>query len=110
MRRSKALFLVVGMAYAETIGYHDVRTDSHGAILSWYGTAPSEAYDHVVRLVWDFWRDMRKCPNGVPYQWQHQVWKPDQDDPRGLGGDQISMALSSWQLLYGYLGEGAIKA
>ena len=40
----------------------------------------------------------------------HQVWKPGEDDPRGLGGDQINMALSSWNLLYGYLGDPAVKA
>jgi hypothetical protein len=56
-------------------------------------------------LIWNFWRTMRSCPNGVPYYLQHQVWKAGEDDPRGLGGDQISMALSSWNLLYGYLGD-----
>jgi hypothetical protein len=67
----------------------------------WYGTGPSQAYDHVIRLVWNFWRDMKPCSNGVAYYLQHQVWKPE-EDPRGLGGDQISMALSSWALLYNY--------
>jgi hypothetical protein len=71
----------------------------------WYGIGPSRAYDHVVRLVWNFWKSMRSCPNGVPVYMQHQVWKPDVDDPRGLGGDQIPMAMSSWSLLYGYLGD-----
>ena len=52
---------------------------------------------------------MRACPNGAPYYLQHQVWKPDVDDPRGLGGDQINMALSSWNLLYGYLGDPAVR-
>lgn len=52
---------------------------------------------------------MRKCSSGVPYYLQHQVWKPEQDDPRGLGGDQINMALDSWNLLYGYLGDPTVK-
>jgi hypothetical protein len=91
------------------IGYHEVKTDASGRIVPWYGTGPSQAYDHVVRLVFDFWLKMRKCPNGVPYYLQHQVWKPDADDSRGLGGDQIPMALSSWYLLYGYLGDAAVK-
>jgi len=52
---------------------------------------------------------MRKCSNGVPHYLQHQVWKPEQDDPRGLGGDQINMALDSWNLLYGYLGDPTVK-
>jgi hypothetical protein len=94
----------------ETIGYHEVRTDSKGRIVPWFGNSPGEAYDHVVRLVWNFWVSMRNCPNGVPYYLQHQVWKPDGDDPRGLGGDRISMALSSWNLLYQYLGESSVRA
>ncbi len=92
-----------------SIGYHEVKTDAAGKIVPWYGSGPSQAYDHVVRLVFDFWTKMRKCPNGVPYYLQHQVWKPDVDDERGLGGDQIPMALSSWNLLYGYLGNPAVK-
>jgi hypothetical protein len=52
---------------------------------------------------------MRDCPNGVKYYMQHQVWKPEADDSRGLGGDQINMALSSWNLLYGYTGDPAVK-
>jgi hypothetical protein len=90
-------------------GYHEVKTDTGGRIVPWYGAGPSQAYDHVVRLVFDFWSKMRKCPNGVPYYLQHQVWKPDADDPRGLGGDRMPMALSSWTLLYGYLGDPAVK-
>ncbi len=101
---------MIGSAIAaDTIGYHDVKMDSGGRIVSWYGTAPSQAYDHVIRLVFDFWLKMRKCPNDVPYYLQHQVWKPGEDDPRGLGGDQIPMALSSWNLLHGYLGNPAVK-
>lgn len=95
---------------AEKIGYHEVRTDASGNILPWYGTSAGEAYDHNIRLLWNFWITMRKCPNGVPYYLQHQVWKPGADDPRGLGGDQLCMALSSWNLLYGYLGDPAVKA
>jgi hypothetical protein len=114
--RELALLLIVAAGLlinspcrAEQIGYHEVRTDASGRIAPWHGAGPSQAYDHVIRLVFDFWRNMRKCPNGVPYYLQHQVWKPDVDDPRGLGGDQIPMALSSWSLLFGYLGEPAVK-
>jgi hypothetical protein len=91
------------------IQYHEVKVDASGRIVPWYGAGPSEAYDHIVRILFDFWVNMRKCPNGVPYYLQHQVWKPDQDDARGIGGDQIPMALSSWNLLYGYLGDKAVK-
>ncbi len=87
------------------IGYHEVKTDAAGKIVPWYGSGPSQAYDHVVRLVFEFWLKIRNCPNGVPLYLQHQVWKAETDDPRGLGGDQIPMALSSWNLLHGYLGD-----
>jgi hypothetical protein len=96
--------LLAPFAWAEKIGYHEVKVDSAGGVVPWYGSGPSEAYDHVIRLVWDFWRGMKPCPNGVAYYMQHQVWKPEEDQ-RGLGGDQISMALSSWSLLYDYTGD-----
>ncbi len=89
--------------------YHDIRKDAAGMILPWSDDDPARAFDRVVRLVWGFWQRMGKCPNGVPYALQHQVWKAEHD-PRGLGGDQISMALSSWNLLHGYLGDAALVA
>ncbi len=104
-----ALFAGTRLGASERIGYHEVRTDASGRIIPWYGKTPAEGYDHVLRRVWNFWITMRNCPNGVPYYLQHQVWKPKEDDPRGLGGDQINMALSSWNLLYGYLGDPAIR-
>ena len=90
--------------------YHDVILDADNGIVPWYDRDPAVAYDHVVRVVWSFWRGMRSCPNGVPYYLQHQVWQPDRDDERGLGGDQLAMALSSWELLHEYLGDDAIVA
>ena len=95
--------LAASPAAGEILGYHDVRTDSQGKIVAW------ESYDLVVRSLWDFWRGMKPCPNGVSYYLQHQVWKPE-EDPRGIGGDQIPMAMSSWELLYGYLGDAALIA
>jgi hypothetical protein len=94
-------------ALSERLIYHEIKTDQAGKIVPWSGP-PSQAYDHVVRLVWNFWRDMEKCENGLPYYMQHMIWYPNRHS-NGLGGDQIPMALSSWNLLYGYLGEDAIK-
>jgi hypothetical protein len=51
---------------------------------------------------------MEKCENGLPYYMQHMVWSPSRHG-NGLGGDQINMALSSWNLLYGYLGDELVK-
>lgn len=87
--------------------FHDIRTGPDGLIRPWSDEDPAHAFDRVVRLVWSFWRARPRCPNGVPYVLQHQVWKPEHD-PRGLGGDQISMALSSWNLLHQYLGDHAV--
>lgn len=111
MKRSivAAAFLWSASSYAETLIYHDIKTDAAGKIVPWYGTGPSQAYDHDIRLLFQFWKKMRNCPNGVPMYMQHQVWKPNEADPRGLGGDQISMALSSWNLLYGYLGDASVR-
>jgi len=96
-------------ARAETLIYHEIKTDASGKIAPWFGSGPSEAYDHDLRLLFDFWKNMRKCPNGVPMYLQHQVWTSGKEDPRGLGGDQIAMALSSWNLLYGYLGDTSVR-
>jgi hypothetical protein len=93
----------------DRIGYHAVKTDVQGKLLPWHGNSEAETYDFVIRHLWEFWIGMKPCPNGVPYYLQHQVWKPN-EDPRGLGGDQINMALSSWNLLYGYLGDPAIPS
>src|ERR1044071_2283610 len=93
----------------EELFEHRIKTDKQGNILPWYSPNPGESYDHVIRLVWDFWKNMRTCENGVKYYMQHQVWTKKTDDPRGLGGDQLAEALSSWSLLYQYLGDPAIK-
>jgi hypothetical protein len=62
----------------------------------------------VVNAVWTFWDTMRHDMNGLPYYMNHQVWRPI-NDPRGAGGDQYAMALSSWQLLYQYSGDEKVK-
>lgn len=51
---------------AQQIGYHEPKVDTAGRIVPWYGTGPSQAYDHVIRIVFDFWLNMRKCANGSP--------------------------------------------
>ncbi|MBR9997883.1 MAG: hypothetical protein KFF73_02880 [Cyclobacteriaceae bacterium] len=88
--------------------FHKIRTDSGGNILPWYHEDPGISYDHVIGLVWGFWNSMRRDVNGLPYYMNHQVWRPE-NDPRGLGGDQLNMALSSWRLLYMYTGNEAVR-
>jgi hypothetical protein len=94
--------------FQDELEYHLIKTDQQGMIVPWYSSNLGEAYDHNIRLVWNFWKNMRSCPNGVKYYLQHRIWKKF-DDHRGLGGDQLNMALSSWNLLHQYLGDQAVK-
>ena len=93
----------------ELLIYHDIKTDASGKIVPWFSTEPGTAYSHVVQSVWHFWDTMRVDMNGLPYYMNHQVWKPGVDDTRGMGGDQLQMALSSWLLLYQFTGDERIK-
>jgi hypothetical protein len=88
--------------------FHPIKTDAQGHIIPWYSADKGEAYDFAVRATWAFWDTMRHDMNGLPYYMNHQVWRP-RNDPRGLGGDQLQMALSSWQLLYTYTGDERVK-
>jgi hypothetical protein len=91
----------------EVLQYHAIVTDQDHRILPWVSPDPAVSYDRVIRLVWSFWKNMDLDTNGLRYYMNHQVWKPEHD-PRGLGGDQLNMALSSWTLLYAYTGDVAV--
>jgi hypothetical protein len=93
---------------AQQLIYHDIEVDKDGHIIPWYSEDPGRSYDHIINLVWNFWDTMRLDMNGVPYHMNHQVWKEHVNDHRGIGGDQIQMALSSWALLYAYTGNQRI--
>lgn len=88
----------------ERLQYHVIRVDSKGMILPWQSDDLGRAFDSTVRSTFKFWDNMAPDRNGLPYHMNHQVWRPLLDDHRGIGGDQIQMALSSWALLYQYLG------
>lgn len=96
-------------AQNEILVYHAIVTDPQGKIIPWNHPDPGKAYDEIIHLVWNFWDTMRTDPNGLPYYMNHQVWRPDHNDPRGIGGDQFQMAMSSWQLLYAYNGNERVK-
>lgn len=95
---------------SDSIMFHPVRVDQNGHILPWYSANLGVSYDHVLHLVWDFWKNMRVDSNGIRYYMNHQVWKKKHNDKRGIGGDQIAMALSSWNLWYGYTGDTSVIA
>jgi hypothetical protein len=92
---------------SDVLQYHAIQTDVNGHIISWVSADPATSYDRVICLVWTFWKGMEVESNGLRYYMNHQVWKPEHD-PRGLGGDQLNMALSSWTLLYAYTGDPAV--
>lgn len=94
----------------EILIYHAIRTDKAGKIIPWYNDNPGTSYNHIINLVWNFWDTMRRDMNGLPYYMNHQVWNPAFNDPRGIGGDQFAMALSSWGLYYAYSGNERVKA
>jgi hypothetical protein len=94
----------------EILIYHPIQTDKSGKIVPWYDENPGKSYNHVINLIWNFWDKMRQDMNGLPYYMNHQVWNRDFNDPRGIGGDQFAMALSSWRLYYPYTGNERVKA
>jgi hypothetical protein len=91
----------------DTIMYHHVRVDHKGDILPWYSADLGESYDAVMNKVWTFWQNMELDSIGIKYYMNHQVWKPTHDK-RGLGGDQVMMTLSAWDLYYNYTGNEAV--
>jgi hypothetical protein len=102
--------LPLSLVAQEKLIYHPIQTDRDGHILPWYDPDPRVAFDHIIRIVWDFWDTMRTDPNGLPYYMNHQVWQEGYNDRRGIGGDQLQMALSSWRLLYAYTGDERVRA
>lgn len=120
--QSASLFLLFGVSFSamaqtlktkttdEKLLYHKiVVNDSDNSILPWYSSDLGESFDFIVNQVWNFWNTMRTDKNGLPYYMNHQVWRADFNDRRGVGGDQFAMALSSWNLYYGYSGNEAVK-
>ncbi len=104
------LFTISPFAKAqEKLIYHTIRTDNSGNIIPWFNENTGTSFDRVVNLVWNFWDTMRRDYNGLPYYMNHQVWNKYYDDPRGIGGDQFAMALSSWGLYYAYSGNENVK-
>jgi hypothetical protein len=92
---------------SDKIVYHEVRVDDKGNILPWHSSDLGQSYDHALKLVWNFWKNMEIDSNGMQYHMNHQVWSSDHDR-RGLGGDQIMMAMSSWDLYYNYTGDESL--
>lgn len=94
----------------EKLLYHLIHLNAaDNTIVPWYSSNLGESYHFVIDATWKFWNTMRTDMNGLPYYMNHQVWRGDFNDRRGVGGDQFAMALSSFHLLYGYSGNEAVK-
>jgi len=94
----------------EKLLYHPIQLNAADkTIIPWYSPDLGKSFDFVINATWKFWNTMRMDKNGLPYYMNHQVWRGDFNDKRGIGGDQFAMALSSWSLLYAYSGEEAVK-
>lgn len=94
----------------EMLIYHFIVTDEQDNLLPWYDPADlCASYDHVIRLVFEWWLTMQRNPGepDLPYYLMHMTWEPPGEyfDAKGLGGDQLAMAMSSWRLLYAYTGD-----
>jgi hypothetical protein len=91
--------------------FHDIRTDRDGKLLPWYSDDPGTAYDHVLGLLWNYWKYMPSfyelAPGGKRYGGldvkKYLVFRTLED--QGVGGDQFAMLLSSWKLYYAYSGD-----
>lgn len=92
---------------SENIIYHHIRINNKSEILPWHSSNLGESYDAVMNKVWNFWKNMEVDSNGNKYYLNHQVWRPEHDK-RGLGGDQLMMALSSWDSFYNYTGDESV--
>jgi len=94
----------------EKLEYHQIHLNKADlTILPWYSSDLGNSFDFVIGKVWNFWNTMRIDKNGLPYYMNHQVWVENFNDRRGIGGDQFAMALSSWNLYYGYSGIEDVK-
>lgn len=94
----------------KNLGYHPIKTNpDNNTILPWHDDNLGKSYNFIINQVWNFWDTMRIDYNGLPYYMNHQVWRSDFNDNRGIGGDQFAMALSSWQLYYNYSGNERVK-
>jgi hypothetical protein len=94
----------------EWLVYHLIVIDEgDGNILPWYDPdSLSNSYDHVIRLVFDWWLTIPPNPGepALPFYLMHRIWRASPDYyVEGIGGDQVAMAMSSWSLFYAYTGD-----
>ena len=100
---------------AARLSFHEVRVDRDNHVLPWHSDEPGTAYDHILKLLWFYWRHVPAyfdcCqPDGKPLGAvdlpKYMVYRTLEN--RGIGGDQFAMMLSSWAAYYQYTGDPAL--
>ena len=112
LKKATLMVLVSGITVSfsqERLVYHNIKIDAAKKIVPWFHPDPGTSYDHILHLVWKFWDTMRTDINGIPYYMNHQIWQQGVNESKGIGGDQLAMALSSWKLYYHYTGDEQVK-
>lgn len=126
MWRTLAVLVIAAIALAaqspevgrrKRLIYHDIRVDAQGHIVPWYADEPGTAYDHVLGLLWRYWRLMPNYWTNFPREYRERyratagvkkyMVQRTLDDI-GIGGDQVAMVLDSWALYYAYTGDPEI--
>ena len=47
-----------GQNISDTLMYHAIQTDKDGLIIPWYSPDPGDSYDHILGLVWQYWKNL----------------------------------------------------
>lgn len=106
-----------GQSSANMYRYHTFRVDAGGGIVPWHSSNLGQSYHDALMRTWGWFSRMPVEPDpnarGAKFHMCHQVFKHQGGasyDGRGIGGDQVSMFLSSLDLLYNYTGDPAMLA
>ena len=94
--------------------FHDIQTDKNHNITPWNNSDPAIAYDQIIHLCWNYWKNipgywMRKIPDfkqqyGIEFPPLYLLFRTHDPADLGVGGDQFAMMLSSFNLYYDYTG------
>jgi hypothetical protein len=110
-----AVLFAAACSAGEKLIYHEIQTDANGQIVPWYSPNVGKSYDRVIKLCWNYWKNLPECFPGVKWYLLHRQVIVSSSNPvptgghdDGIGGDQIAMAMSSWNLLYAYSGDRSI--
>lgn len=93
----------------EVLAKHNIRVDKNGNIVPWNNDAVDLAYDDIIDRLWSYWEQAPRGYDGTPVYMTQLLLNSQYDHGRGIAGDQFAMVLSSWNLLYNYLGEEDIN-